>query len=74
MKEEKRSIFREKLKENFWLSTMIADWIGLHINSITKISKTWKWNLKNKEKIIKFLISKNIIKEWKYTINKFFNP
>ena len=65
MKKEKKSIFREKLKENFWLSTMIADWVGLSINSITNISKTWKWNLKNKEKIMKFLILKNMeLKEY----------
>ena len=74
MKKEKISIFRKKLKENFWLSTMIANWIGIHINSITNISKSWKWNLKNKEKIINFLISKKLIKEWEYTIKKFFNP
>lgn len=70
---EKLSIFKEIIKTNIWLTWEISENIWISSMTIWRISKTWKWKIEIKEKILNFLENKNIVEKWQYTITEFFN-
>ena len=72
MKNKKISIWNKIIKSNIWIITEMSENIWLSAVSIRKILRTWNWNIENKEKIINYLIGKNYIREWEYTITEFF--
>ena len=72
MKNKKISIWNKIIKSNVWIITEMSENIWLSAVSIRKILRTWNWNIENKEKIINYLIEKNYIREWEYTITEFF--
>lgn len=72
-KEEKKSIFKEIIKTNIWLTWEISEKIWISLMTIYRISKTGKWKIEIKENILSFLETKNIVEKWQYTITDFFN-